>query len=93
MRWGKGTLAGLGLLVSMALGDATADVSNGKALHENHCVRCHDSTVYTRPDRRVDDLPALEAQVRRCDSALGTTWFDDEIADVVEYLNAEYYKF
>ena len=70
-----------------------ADPANGKALHEEHCVRCHDSQVYTRTDRRVTSLKALETQVRRCDSMLGTTWFDDEIADVVQYLNGTYYKF
>ena len=70
-----------------------ADSSEGKALHDENCSRCHDAQVYTRPDRRVTSLAELEAQVRRCDSALGTTWFDDEIAAVVQYLNEQYYEF
>jgi hypothetical protein len=41
----------------------------------------------------VHDLAALSARVKRCDFSLGTQWFDEDIADVVAYLNHDYYKF
>ncbi len=58
-----------------------------------HCSRCHDERVYTRPDRRVQDLQQLDAQVRRCDANFGTRLFDEDIAALVKHLNDNYYKF
>jgi len=69
------------------------DVANGKALHDGNCTRCHDSAVYTRPDKRVSTLPRLGKQVRFCKDNLGLTWFDDEVNDVVTFLNDNYYHF
>jgi cytochrome c553 len=81
------------LLIVLSPITRAADAANGQSLHDDNCVRCHDSQVYTRADRRVTSLQALDTQVRRCDSTLGTTWFDEDIADVVQYLNENYYKF
>jgi mono/diheme cytochrome c family protein len=85
------------LLFAAAAGSSpaafAADAARGEELHKKQCVACHDSSVYTRPDRRVDSREALEAQVRRCDANLGTKWMDDDLADVIEYLNVSFYKF
>lgn len=88
-------IACLTAAILLAIGTSlqAADADKGKSLHDEHCMRCHDSSVYTRSDRLISSLPALETQVRRCDNALGTTWFDEEISDVVQYLNQSYYKF
>jgi hypothetical protein len=39
------------------------------------------------------DLAQLGRQVRFCQNAVGATWFDDEVDDVIEYLNTSYYHF
>jgi mono/diheme cytochrome c family protein len=87
--------------LALALGSAAqaADVAHGKTLHESNCIACHSSmtngqpsSLYTRPDRRVTSLAGLEKQVRRCELSLGLTWFDDDIGDVVAYLNEQFYK-
>lgn len=65
----------------------------GKALHDANCISCHDSRVYTRDDRKVSDFPKLQAQVRRCDANLGTQLFDEELAQVTDFLNSTYYHF
>ncbi|MDQ7016258.1 MAG: cytochrome c [Gammaproteobacteria bacterium] len=70
-----------------------ADTDDGKELHDETCVRCHDSSNYTRDNRKVTSLPALGTQVRMCKTNLGLTWFDDEVNDVIGYLNKEYYHF
>lgn len=70
-----------------------ADIENGDDLHFEHCTGCHDSEVYTRDDRKVRDLAQLGKQVRFCKNTLGVTWFDDEVDDVIAYLNASYYHF
>jgi hypothetical protein len=41
----------------------------------------------------IKDLTALEAQVRFCDTKLNANWFDEDIHDVVAYLNQQFYKF
>ncbi len=63
-----------------------------KLVREN-CTSCHGSEYYTRADRIVTSRPGLTKQVRRCELALGLTWFDDEIESVTGYLNRNYYHF
>ena len=72
---------------------AIADAEHGQQLHDEHCMKCHDTGVYTREDRRVADRDALVKQVKRCELNLGLNWFDTDINDVVQYLNQSYYKF
>lgn len=72
---------------------SAADIVRGKTLHDQSCLKCHDASVYTRPDRRIHSLAALDKQVRRCENALGASWPDDKVTDVVEFLNRNYYKF
>jgi mono/diheme cytochrome c family protein len=84
--------AGLLSLFIAATGQAS-EPAKGKALVEGNCVRCHGPEVYTRSDRRITNLPGLHKQVRRCEQMLGLTWFDDEIDEVANYLNQQYYKF
>ena len=70
-----------------------ADIDNGDDLHFTNCTGCHDESVYTRDNRLVKNLSRLGTQVRFCKDALELTWFDDEVEDVVEYLNQTYYHF
>jgi cytochrome c1 len=86
------TLCGL-LLVGSVYADGS--VSKGKKIYlESECMRCHQTNeMFIRSDRKVKTLPELDSQVRRCDAQLSTNLFDDEIKDVVAYLNQSYYKF
>ena len=70
-----------------------ADIENGDELHFDNCTGCHDSSVYTRENRNVRSPERLGSQVRFCKNSLGLTWFDDEVDDVIEYLNKNYYHF
>jgi len=77
-----------------------ADAAHGKELHNSSCQSCHASLtggdaaqIYTRPERRVTSSDALKKQVNRCKSSVGVAWFDDDVDDVVEYLNTTFYKF
>lgn len=81
------------LLASSAYADGNA--TKGKKIYAaSECVRCHQSNeMFTRKDRKVKTLPALNSQVRKCDSQLSTNLFHDEIEDVVAYLNQAHYKF
>ena len=79
--------------ISFAASANAADISNGSELHAENCTACHDSSLYTRENRRVQTLPRLGTQVRFCKDNLGITWFDDEVDDVVGFLNENYYHF
>lgn len=72
---------------------ALADVQHGKQLHDEYCTKCHDDSVYTRKDHFVTSKEALAKQVNRCALNTGAQWSDTDVADVVDYLNANYYKF
>lgn len=72
---------------------ALADAEHGQQLHDEHCMKCHDTGVYTREDRRVTNQDALVKQVKRCELNLGLQWFDNDVNDVVQHLNQSFYKF
>ena len=93
------TLAIISLLTMMSQTSLAADSANGKKLHNESCLACHSSlmkgkpdTIYTRSDRQVNSLAGLQKQVNRCQNSVGANWFDDQIEDVVEYLNTTFYK-
>ncbi len=82
------------LLVLSVIGPAAAaDIENGDDLHFENCTGCHDETVYTRENRNLQSLERLGRQVRFCKDSLELTWFDEDVDDVVEFLNQNYYRF
>ncbi len=80
-------------IASLCTSVDAADVKNGDKLHADKCTKCHDSSIYTRANKRVKTLPKLGTQVRMCKNNLGITWFDDEVEDVTVFLNKNYYHF
>ncbi|MDH5786550.1 MAG: cytochrome c [Chromatiales bacterium] len=79
-----------------------ADATRGTQLHNEQCMGCHASRlgygnsgndIYTRENRRVTTLAGLQKQVDRCKNNLQIVWFDEDVADVAEYLNATFYHF
>jgi len=80
---------------SVLLGDS----AKGKALHDKNCVACHagqykdPSKIYTRPDRRVNSVEGLMKQVAFCNKQTGANLSDDEVNDIIKYLNDTFYKF
>ena len=76
-----------------------ANPAHGKDLHDANCLSCHSSLmggnpnlIYTRSDRRVNTIDGLRNQVTRCKTTVGVPWPEDQIQDVVEYLNLNFYK-
>ena len=88
------------VLISAYTPTTSANIENGKELHNSNCTSCHisiqggdGSGIYTRENRRIESHSALIKQVNRCHDSLGLPWPDDHINDVVEYLNNTFYKF
>jgi mono/diheme cytochrome c family protein len=82
----------LGVMVA-ASPAVVADAARGKTLHDEHCMKCHDTGVYSRDNRFIKNSEALAKQVQRCQLSAGAQWFDEDVNDVVEYLNTTFYKF
>ena len=78
----------LGVLMSSS---AFAVDHPGKALHEQaDCMKCHAAQPYN--PQKTDTYPKLAKMVSFCNSNLNTGFFDDEVEQLTEYLNKEYYK-
>ncbi len=84
------TLASTSLMAdSMLLGNA----KQGKRLYKTACLTCHASEVYTRPNRTVKSIGGLVGRVGGCSTQLNLDLKQDQINDLVKYLNDTYYKF
>jgi cytochrome c2 len=79
---------------------ATPDVNNGKKIDQEKCYACHakksgfgnGDMIYTRSDSRVKSLQNLKSMVARCNTELRLDLFPEDEADVVAYLNQQFYK-
>ena len=65
----------------------------GQLLYENHCMSCHESVVHIRTKQQAKSLPELQAQVLHWAEYLQLRWGKEEVEDVVNHLNNQYYKF
>ena len=91
--------AGLTLLLSdLAFAQ---DINNGKHLHAAKCYQCHadksglgdGNLIYTRSDRKVNSLAKLKSQTSMCNSQLRLDLFPEDEADLVAFMNQQFYKF
>ena len=87
-------LLALSVSLSTNLYANDAEPHNGKDLHDKKCTSCHSDKVYSREDRMVKTMSALEHQVNNCmKGAAKAEWTKPETTSVVDYLNDRYYKF
>ena len=68
-------------------------VNKGEQLYQEHCVSCHDAKVYTNPERIVDNLEELTNHVKSCKIPQQSNWTEEDIFQVVNYLNNNFYHF
>ena len=76
------------LLVTPSLADET----RGRLLYENHCTVCHESNVHVRENRRAGDRTEVMAMIKRFSTHLELDWSAEEMLDVLEYLDQQYYN-
>lgn len=94
------TLASLLLFSTSSYMVQAGDFKNGETLHDGNCMSCHTTImngkpndIYTREDRRIESYEGLTNQVNRCESNLGIVWPENQVDDVVTFLNQSFYKF
>lgn len=83
----------LPLLLGALPAAAEEAVPDAHALFAQNCTKCHGTEVFTRPDRKITSYDGLDRQVRRCESALGLGWSDEQITAMTAYLNRDFYRF
>ena len=69
------------------------NATSGKTLLTAHCAGCHDTSVYTRKNRKTTTIEGLIGQVNGCNKQLGKNFSRDQVNDIVLHLNEAYYKF
>jgi len=80
---------------------ASPDLANGKMIDQQKCYACHakksgfgnGDMIYTRSDSKVKSLANLKKMVGFCNSELRLDLFPEDEADVVAFLNQQFYKF
>lgn len=89
----KHRIIAIALLTTLAISASAAAEFDAASYHDGKCTACHGTEVYTRENRRITSLRALENQVARCDANLGTQLFPEDLELLVEHLNRNFYKF
>lgn len=89
------SLAGAGFFVLPAAtaGAELPNLERGRALYENHCVVCHTPNVHRRVPRLPIDLRDLRLIVSSWTKQENLRWTEDDIEDVVHYLDRTHYRF
>ena len=80
---------------------AAPDLANGKTIDQQKCYGCHakksgfgnGDMIYTRSDSKVKSIANLKKMVGICNTELRLDLFPEDEADVVAYLNQQFYKF
>lgn len=82
--------------LACALFSQSAQAENqerGRALYENQCESCHEGWAHSRSNRKAKSLAELRSRTAGWSEHSGLDWSSEEIDDVVEYLNDQFYHF
>ena len=69
------------------------DSADGKRLHDANCMGCHDTGIYTRKDRLVGSLDALQKRLDDCSHMAKKEFSAIETQNIIKYLNDQFYRF
>ena len=69
------------------------DSADGKRLHDANCMGCHDTGIYTRKDRLVGSLDALQKRLGDCSHMAKKEFSAIETQNIIKYLNDQFYQF
>lgn len=83
----------IALSASVQAANLPGNVAQGKKLYDANCTRCHNDSVYTRPDRKITSLDGLNRQINACGHMANIKLGKAQVDDLVKFLNEKYYKF
>jgi hypothetical protein len=81
------------LMPSSAHAELPGDSADGKRLHDANCMGCHDTAIYTRKDRLIRSLDALETRLGDCSHMANKEFSATEKQNIIKYLNDQFYQF
>ena len=58
---------------------------------EAKCIECHNTSDF-KSSKKVHSFEQLEARVQACQLNTDAGWFDEDVTDVADYLNQDFYK-
>jgi mono/diheme cytochrome c family protein len=71
---------------------AKGDAARGAKLHEV-CLDCHGTGLYTKPERKIKSRDALRKETARWGDYYNPALSEQDVDDLVAYLDREFYKF
>ena len=86
-------LAGVLVFLSISTNTHAIDIENGEFIHNENCLSCHQPSLYVSDESSISSLKSLKSRVQYCEISNDLTWFEEEVDDVVEYLNVNFYRF
>ena len=81
------------LMPSAYAAQLPGDSADGSFLHDANCLGCHDTGIYTRKDRLVRSLDALEKRLGDCSHMAKKEFSATETQNIIKYLNDQFYQF
>jgi cytochrome c2 len=81
------------LMPSAYAASLPGDAANGQRLFDAHCTKCHQTDIFTRKDRKIQSLDALNEQLVGCAHAAKVDFSASEMQDLLKYLNDQFYHF
>lgn len=68
------------------------DAARGAALHEV-CLDCHGTGLYAKPERKIKSRDALRKEVQRWGDYYNPALSEQDVDDLVAYLDKDFYRF
>lgn len=73
--------------------NAAANYERGRLLYQNHCTTCHTSVLHLGAGRKARSLLEVYREIIRWQTHLDLGWSTQDMIDVLQYLNTEFYRF
>ena len=70
-----------------------ADPQRGFMLYETQCTGCHDSVFHLTGPRTAKSYADVLREVSRWAKTIELEWTEEEIEDVADYLNTQFYQY
>jgi hypothetical protein len=68
-------------------------LAHGQLLYSTHCIACHSTQLHWREKKSVKNWLSLKAEVTKWQRESMLGWNEEDVADVANYLNIQYYHF
>ena len=80
-------------LATDAGAQTSREASRGELLYSTHCIAFHSTQMHWRQNKTATDWNTLRFEVRRWQANNALSWNDDDITEVVRYLNDLIYRY